>query len=77
MTAKEFVKTHYPRAQSERQVSGGRVKGAGKPYYLVRPDIHAMYIGHGDTESKAWKAAKETIEEGLATTAAIIASTGT
>lgn len=63
MTAKDFVLHKYPKARAERQVQGGRVKGAGKPYWLIRPEIHKMYIGSGDTESKAWKDAKERIVE--------------
>lgn len=65
MTAKEYVKIHYPHATKERHVSGGRVKGAGKPYFLIRPNIHEMWIGSGDTESKAWVDAKERIKSRL------------
>lgn len=61
MKAKDFVKSRFPKAKAERHVSGGRVKGMGKPYYLIRPATHEMWIGNGDTESKAWIDAKERI----------------
>ncbi len=59
MSAKGFVKQHYPNARSEKQTTGGRVKGMKKAFYLVRPEAHVMYIGTGDTEAAAWRAAKE------------------
>ena len=63
MTAKEFVKQHYPKARAERQVQDGRVKGAGKPYWLIRPELYAMYIASGTSESNAWVNAKKFIQE--------------
>jgi hypothetical protein len=63
MKAKDFVLSRYPKARAERQVSGGRVKGMKKAYYLIRPELHVMYIGSGDTESKAWIDARDRIIE--------------
>ena len=60
MTAKEFVKNKYPRARAERQVAG-RIGGIA--FWLVRPNMGAMYVGTGKTESSAWVSAKKVIEE--------------
>lgn len=57
MTAKEFVKSHYPRANKERHVGNDR-----KPYYLIRIGRESMWFASGDTESKAWVEAKKRIE---------------
>jgi hypothetical protein len=58
MTAKEFVKSKYPNARSERQVTG-----YNKSYYLIRLGREYIYFSSGDTESKAWVAAKKKIME--------------
>lgn len=65
MTAKDFVLQHKPTARSEKQVQG-RIKGMQRTYYLIREQGKTMYFSSGDTESKAWKAAKERILEILA-----------
>jgi hypothetical protein len=57
MTAKEFVKSVYPKARSERHVGNDK-----KVYYLIRPNLYDMYIGQGNTESKAWTNAKQRTE---------------
>lgn len=57
MTAKEFVKQHYPKARAERQVKG-RIAGLKEVYWLIRPAIGEMYIASGKTESNAWVNAK-------------------
>lgn len=62
MTAKEFVKEKYPKAKAEKRVSG-RIKGMQKVYYLIRESGDKMYLAEGETESKAWKNAKELILE--------------
>lgn len=61
MKAKDFVLQKYPKARAEKHVEGGRVKGIKKSYWLIRPELYKMYIGSGDTESKAWIDAKENI----------------
>jgi hypothetical protein len=58
MTAKEYVKSHYPKARAERQIGNDK-----KVYWLVRPELHIMYIATGKTESKAWTNAKNIIED--------------
>lgn len=60
MTAKEFVQSIYPSARSERHKENG-----GKSYYLIRIGGQQMWFSEGDTESKAWKSAKEIIEDKL------------
>jgi len=63
MTAKEFVKTKFPRATVERQVQG-RVKGLQEVYYIVRENrLSNMYISTGKSESNAWVNAKKLILE--------------
>lgn len=63
MTAKEFVKTHYPKAVSERQVSG-MIKGLQTVYYLIRIDRKSNgYFASGNSESNAWVNAKKKIIE--------------
>lgn len=62
MTAKEFVLSKMPTAKAERQVSG-RVKGMKEVYWLIRKRGDSMWFAQGGTESKAWKEAKERIEE--------------
>lgn len=62
MTAKEFVKGKCPKATAERQVRG-RIKGMQEVYWLIRERGHTMYMASGNTESKAWKNAKEHIIE--------------
>lgn len=56
MKAKEFVKTHYPTAASERQTTNG-----GRHYWLIRERGKYMYMAEGETESKAWINAKNKI----------------
>jgi hypothetical protein len=55
MTVKEFVKQYYPNACCERHLNG-RIKGLQQAYYLIRPKTT-----RGQTESKAWREAKEYI----------------
>jgi len=62
MTSKEFVLSKFPKARSERQKSG-MIKGMQRTYYLIRNGRETMYMASGDTESKAWKKAKEIIIE--------------
>ena len=62
MTAKEYVKQHYPNAKSERQVSG-RIKGMQRIYWLIRDGNQTMYLAEGKTESNAWVNAKKRITE--------------
>lgn len=60
MTAKEFVKEKFPKAQAERQVQG-RIKGLQEVYYLIRNGRETMYIASGNSESNAWVNAKKKI----------------
>lgn len=60
MTAKEFVRSRYPKANAERQVQG-MVRGLQEVYYLIRPNVGLMYIATGKTESNAWVNAKRNI----------------
>ncbi len=62
MTSKEFVLKHRPTARSEKHVAG-MIKGMQSVYWLIRERGHTMYFAEGETESKAWKAAKEAIED--------------
>jgi hypothetical protein len=62
MTAKEFVKTHYPSAHAERHVEG-RVIGIQKTYWLIRDGRQTMYMASGKSESNAWVNAKKWIVE--------------
>jgi hypothetical protein len=63
MTAKEFVKQHYPNATSERQIKG-RIKGMQEVYWLIRENRKAyFYIASGKSESNAWVNAKKFIIE--------------
>lgn len=63
MTAKQFVKVHYPKARSEKQVTNDK-----KVYWLIRPALYEMYIGTGKTENKAWLNTKEIVEKYLEVT---------
>lgn len=58
MTAKEFVISKMPKARSEKQKTNGK-----EVYYLIREIGNTGYFSHGETESKAWKNAKEKIIE--------------
>ena len=60
MTAKEFVKKRIPYARAEKQING-MVKGFQTTYWLIREIGKTMYLGSGETEAKAWKAAKDYI----------------
>jgi len=66
MTAKEFVKSKFPKATAERH-SRGRIKGLQEVYWLVRETRTShMYMASGKTESNAWVNAKKLIiEKGL------------
>lgn len=57
MTAKEFVKSKYPKARSERHKITH-----GKTYWLIRDGNAFMYMAEGETESKAWIKAKQKLE---------------
>lgn len=58
MTSKEFVISKMPKARSEKQKTNGK-----EVYYLIREIGNTGYFSHGETESKAWKNAKEKIIE--------------
>ena len=58
MTAKEFVKSKMPNAKVEKQKTNG-----SRDYFLIRDGKSTMYFSSGETESKAWKEAKERIIE--------------
>ncbi len=60
MTAKEFVRSRYPKAKAERQVRGN-IKGLQEVYWLIRDGNSFMYMASGKTESNAWVNAKESI----------------
>lgn len=62
MTAKEFVKSKYPKAKAERQVKG-MIKGLQEVYWLIRDGREYMYMASGKTESNAWVNAKNSILE--------------
>ena len=61
-SAKDYVKSRFPNARAEKQVQG-RVTGFQKTYWLIRDGNATMYMASGDTEPKAWKNAKEFIDE--------------
>lgn len=56
MTAKEFVRGEYPKARAEKHSTKGN-----KKYFLIRVGNNTMYLSEGNTESAAWKNAKEII----------------
>ena len=56
MTAKDFVRVHYPLARAEKHSDN-----YGRKYFLIRNSSEFMYMASGDTESKAWKEAKDKI----------------
>ena len=58
MTAKEYVKQHYPSARAEKQVTN-----AHEVYWLIRPKSGEMYMADGKSESNAWVNAKKKILE--------------
>jgi hypothetical protein len=58
MTAKEFVQSKIPHARAERHKSG-MIKGLQRTYWLIRKLGETMYISSGNTESNAWKNAKD------------------
>lgn len=58
MTIKEFVKSKMPNVKVEKQKTNG-----GKSYFIIRDGKSRMYFSSGETESKAWKEAKERIIE--------------
>lgn len=59
MKAEDFVKTIYPDARVERQVTNRK-----EVYYLVREKFNAMYyIGSGKTKAKAWQNAAENLKK--------------
>lgn len=60
MTAKEYVKNHFPHARAERHVAG---RIGGTPYWLIRVDRNTMYFASGNSESNAWVNAKKRIIE--------------
>lgn len=64
LTNKEYVKNFVPNARAEKQVQGN-IKGLQKTYWLIRNGRDSGYMASGDTESKAWKAAKEFIERSI------------
>ncbi len=58
MTAKEFVRSKYPKARAE-----SHKENSGKVYWLIRNGSSYFYMSQGATQSKAWVAAKEKIKE--------------
>jgi hypothetical protein len=62
MTAKEFVKSKYPKARAEKQITGGNTN-FGEAYWLIRNGRESMYIASGKSESNAWVNAKKKIIE--------------
>lgn len=66
-SAKEYVKSHVPNARAEKQVQGN-IKGLQKTYWLIRNGWDSGYMASGDTEARAWKAAKELILRKLKST---------
>lgn len=67
MKAEDFVKTHYPNATAVKMKSG-KLKYLQTTYYLIYDRFGGNRIGCGDTKSKAFKDAKETIELRVANT---------
>lgn len=61
MTNKEYVQNKLPNARAEKQVRG-RIKGMQETYYLIRDGVNKMYLASGKTEAKAWKEAREVID---------------
>ena len=62
MTAKQFVQEKLPNASARKYST--RTGFHSYSYYLIRNGNEFMYIAEGETESLAWKAAKEKIENG-------------
>ena len=54
MTAKEFVKSKFPKARAESHKTNG-----GKKYWLIRNGSDFVYMAQGDTQSKAWVNARD------------------
>lgn len=57
MTSKDFVKSRYPKAKAERQVTNNK-----EVYWLVRRSFGAMYMAVGKSETNAWVNAKNSIK---------------
>lgn len=55
MTAKDFVKQHYPNAKAESH----KPNGFAPRYWLIRDGRSVMYMAEGETQSKAWVNAKK------------------
>lgn len=62
MTAKEFVKSKFPKATAEKHVRG-MIKGLKETYWLIRDGRNVMYMASGKSESNAWVNAKANIEK--------------
>lgn len=69
MKAKDFVLEKYPKAYSEKFRTGSNLhKSIKGTYFLIWASSGVppkKRLGKGDTESKAWKDAKENILETL------------
>lgn len=62
MTAKEFVKTHYPNALARKYEQGsGVVKALRETYFLCTNGYHGDRLGIGNTVAKCWGNAKGNI----------------
>ena len=61
MTAKEFVKSRFPKARAEKQYAFAMI--GKRAYYLIRNGDDYMYMASGETESKAWVNTKKMIEK--------------
>lgn len=65
MTAKEFVLTYYPHAKAEKHYAFALLRK--RSYYLIRIGNDKMWFSQGETESRAWKQAKQNILDSLNT----------
>lgn len=60
MTAKEFVKSKFPRARAEKYQQG-KIRYGSSTYYIVWSELRGQRLATADTEGKAWTAAKKNI----------------
>ena len=61
MTAKEFVKQHYPNARAESHYAFALLRKV--KYWLIRDGNSSGYMANGETEAKAWKNAKIFVQQ--------------
>jgi hypothetical protein len=64
MTAEQFVKVRYPKAQIQKFEQGaGIAKSLRKVYYLCFSEYRGNRLSEGNTRAECWKNAKGNILE--------------